>query len=402
MNNTFMGYKRENGSIGIRNYVLIIPAQKVFNLLAQKISDFVPGSKSIIFSGDSGRSHKDRLVIYRVLTGLGLNPNTASVLILGTKKNFGYEETKLENIVNKIKESGKRVETLMVADEGGFYKSLGKGVELVRDMVREASKARRDKFDLSYLNLSIKCGFSDATSGITGNPVVGMVSDKVVNAGGKAFFSETIEVIGAENVLVKRAKDNNVAQKIFNAVDKTEKKAKGTGEDIRSTNPVPENIAGGLSTLEEKSLGAIIKSGSSIIEDVIEYAERREEKGLYFMDAGMSSLSLAIGFAACGAHMMIFQMGGSGLSGLKPLMPAYNSGIVIPIIYVTGNNDTYERAKDNIDFNSGILSEGNKNINEVSDELLKNLLEISSGTKSKMETINYQDPIEIFFEGPVL
>ena len=186
------------------------------------------------------------------------------------------------------------------------------------------------------------------------------------------------------------------------AVENTEQKAKDTGEDIRETNPIPENIAGGLTTLEEKSLGAIVKSGTSPIEDVIPYAEHITRPGLYFMDAWMSSLSLPTGYAACGAQLFMYQMGGQGIPGVEFPAPAVSSGIVIPIMYLTGNSRTFKRANDIIDFNSGTVLDDLETLDEAANRLRKWVLKVASGAKTRAETINYEDPIELYLQGPVL
>ncbi|MBW2637971.1 MAG: UxaA family hydrolase [Deltaproteobacteria bacterium] len=402
MKNQFLGYQRENGAVGIRNYVLIIPAQRQLNMVAQKISDMVPDTKAFVSLGELGRPKEDRLVLQRAMVGLGLNPNTVSVLIIGSAKRAGYEELKVEKISGEISKSGKRVEVLLLTEEGGMYNLLGKGIKVARDMVLEASRAVREPFGLEHLTLGVKCGMSDSTSGICGNPTVGRIFDELVQAGGRAVFSETTEVIGAEHVLIRRAKNETVVQKILKAVEETEKKAKSVGEDIRETNPIPENIAGGLTTLEEKSLGAIVKAGTSTIEDVIAYAERIEKPGLYFMDAWMSSLSLPTGYAASGVHLFLYQMGGAGVPGMDFPLPAVSSGIVTPIMYLTGNYNTYERARDNIDFNSGTILQDMETPQEASARLLDMILQIASGAKTKAETFNHQDPVELYFQGPNL
>ena len=402
MNNQFLGYPRPDGTVGIRNNVLILPVQRQVNPVAKMISEAVPGTRVFICSGELGRPQHDRLVLFRTLVGLGLNPNTASILVVGTRKGVGYDELRAEKIIQELSASGKRVEELMLSDSGGFYNSLGQGIRIARDMVWEASQVMREPADLGQLNLGVKCGLSDATSAICGNPTVGKVFDRVVEAGGKAVFSETTEVIGAEHILVRRAKNDTVAKKILDAVAETEQKAKDTGEDIRATNPIPENIAGGLSTLEEKSLGAIVKSGTMPIEDVIQYSEQMPRGGLYFMDGWMSSLSLPTGYAASGAQLFMYQMGGQGVPGQEFPAPAVSSGVVIPIMYLTGNTNTYERAKDIIDFSSGTVLEDKETLDEAADRLLSWILKVASGVKTKAETIRFEDPIELYFRGPSL
>ena len=275
--------------------VLIVPVQRIFNVLACQISSLVSGTEVIVTTGELGRPKTDREVIRRTLVGLAANPNTAAVLLLGPNRDSGYKELTAEGIYQEIQATGKRVEMLLVEDEGGFYEALGKGVRLARELSHEASRILREPFDPGRLCIAVKCGMSDATSGVAGNIVVGNLFDRVIGAGGAAIFSETTEVIGAEHILVQRAENEAVAQALLQAVKATEDKAKATGEDIRSINPIPENIAGGISTLEEKSLGAILKSGSTPLKGVIQYAQRLPGKGLYFMDAWMSSLVFACG-----------------------------------------------------------------------------------------------------------
>jgi len=402
MDKTFLGYPRPDGSAGIRNYVLVLPIQRQMNIVAKKISEAVPGTRTVIFPGELGRPRGDRQVIYRTLAGLGLNPNTAAVLVIGSRRNAGYDELKAERYIDTISASGKRVEVLMLAEADGFYNALGKGIKIARDMVREASRTFRSPFGLEHLSLGVKCGMSDSTSAICGNPTVGKVFDTLVRAGGRAVFSETTEVIGAEHLLVKRARNEKVAGKLMEAVKRTEEMAKATGEDIRKTNPIPENIAGGLTTLEEKSLGAIVKAGTAPIEDVIPYAERITRPGLYFMDAWMSSLSLPTGYAASGAQLFLYQMGGQGVPGRQFPAPAVSSGVVIPIMYLTGNSNTYQRGSDTIDFNSGTVLEDLETLDEAADRLLDEILKIASGAKTSAETIRFEDPIELYLQGPSL
>lgn len=398
---SFLGYEREDGSFGIRNHVLVLPLQRHLNMMAQKICESVRFTRPFIHLGDAGRPRYDRMVLKNVFVGLCLNPNTASVLILTNNLESGYEELKLANILKEINKSGKKVLVISVKDEVGYYNALGKGIELARELVVQASKCRRKEVGLKELIIGVKCGMSDATSGIAGNPVVGNVFDKIGRAGGKLFFSETTEVIGAEKILAKRAKNNEVANKLLQAVHLREEKAKSTGEDIRTINPIPENIAGGISTLEEKSLGAIIKSGSAIIEDVLQYAERPQNPGLYFVDAWMSVMSLPMSYAAAGCQLMIFQMGGSGVKGTKPTMPAFNTGLIMPIMYVTGNSSTYERAIDSMDFDSSGVLTKKLSIDQVGEQLLEKVIDVASGTKTKVEVMNFCDPLELLFEGPV-
>ena len=272
-----------------------------------KICDFVAGTRTIDVAPDTYSDHtgRDREMTARVLVGLGRSPNVAAVIVHGSSGRAQYEELHFKRLAEEIAASGKRVEVVDGEQEGGALRAIARGIELAREMVSEASGLRRQPFDLSHLTLAVKCGYSDTTSGIAGNPVIGALYDRVVAAGGTAIFGENTEIIGAERVLSKRAANQGVAANILAVAAESEARAKATGEDIRTINPIPANIAGGISTLEEKSLGAIAKSGSTPIQGVLEYGERPPRKGLYFCDNN-PGMGIFTGYAASGAQLLPF------------------------------------------------------------------------------------------------
>lgn len=243
---SFLGYVRPDGSVGTRNYVLVIPQ----GFISSKICDFVTGTKSLITPDHgSGRTAKDRETIARVLTGLGRNPNVASVILHAASPGVGYPELTAERLADEISAIGKRVEVIDPAKDGGTFGAMVKGIQLARQMVYEASRLRREEVGDEHLCIGVKCGYSDTTSGLAGNPAIGYLYDKVVSAGGITMFGETTEIIGAEQALARRAVNEEVAQAILDAADLMETRAKATGLDIRTVNPVPANIKGGISSL---------------------------------------------------------------------------------------------------------------------------------------------------------
>ncbi len=391
----FFGYERPDGSAGIRNHVLVIPG----GFLGNKICEFVNGTRTILTADSgSGRTSRDRETIARTLIGLGRNPNVASVIVHSLSAGSGYPELNPTRIADEIAATGKRVELIDVTEESSTLRALEKGIQLAREMVREASQIRRQPCGLDRLAVGVKCGASDTTSGIAGNPVIGNLFDRIVGAGGTAFFGETTEIIGAEHVLAKRAINEEVSRQILEAAAEIEKIARSTGEDIRTINPVPSNIAGGISTLEEKSLGAIHKSGSAPIQGVLKYGERPEGKGLYFVDNWMSMGSIFAGYAASGAQLVMFQLGGGGWSGNDLL---YNStAVVSPLMWTTANPNTLAMAGSSIDFYSGTVIEGKDTIEEAGEKLLNAVLDIASGTFAKVETMKYADPTQIYLRDP--
>ncbi len=391
----FLGYARPDGSAGIRNHVLVIP----WGFLAAKVCDLVEGTRTLLTpDSGSGRTSRDRATIARTLIGLGRNPNVASVIVQNINPGAGYPELKPTHLADEIAKSGKRVEFIDAGAEGGMLRALEKGVQLAREMVLEASRLRRQPFDLSHLAVGVKCGHSDTTSGIAGNPVIGNLFDRIVAGGGSAFFGETTEIIGAEHVLAKRGVNNEVSRRILDAAAEMETIAKSTGEDIRTVNPVPSNIAGGISSLEEKSLGAIHKSGSAPIQGVLKYAQIPEGKGLYFVDNWMSMGSIFAGYAASGAQLVIFQLGGGGVAG-NDLMHT-STAVVSPLMWTTANPNTLAMAPGSIDFYSGTVIEGQDTIEEAGEKLLQKVLDIASGTMTRVETIRHTDPTQIYLREP--
>lgn len=400
---TFLGYMRPNGYAGARNFVLIMPINRSLNFIASSVANMARNIRHFEIPAETGRPAIDRETIVRTMTGLMDNPNVGAILLLATKPSTSsaYKNMSDKRFIEEAEKTGKPWRIVYLTESGGCYGLIGEALKQTRELVLEASRMRRSPCPLSSLAVAVKCGTSDATSGIAGNPCVGAAFDQIILGGGTAFWSETTEIIGAEDIVAARCINSDVAQKVLAAAKRWEEKAKSTGEDIREINPIPANIAAGISTLEEKSLGAIAKSGSQPINGVLQYAERPTQHGLYFIDAWMSSLSLPLCFAASGAALVIYQMGG-GTMPMHPMMPAINPTVVSPFLYVTGNTMAYQRSPDNFDFDSSAIMTRAAPIEEEGDRLLDHLLDIASGTFTKMETLRYAEQLEVFMEGPVL
>ena len=391
----FLGFPRPDGSAGIRNYVLIIPG----GLIASKICDFVIGARTIHTADHgSGRTRDDREAIARVLIGLGRNPNVGAVVVHAASPGAGYPELKPERLVEEIGRSGKPVALVDPAKDGGTFGAIEKGVQIARRFAYEISRQRREPCDFGRLSIGVKCGYSDPTSGIAGNPAVGYLYDRLVEAGGVAMFGETTELIGAELAMAKRCVDDDVARRLLKAVEQIENLAKASGQDIRSVNPVPSNIAAGITTLEEKSLGAVHKAGTAPIQGVLKYAERPAGRGLYFVDNWMGHLSIFLGYAAAGAQLVIFQLGGGGTPG-RTILESTPS-VVAPLLWATANPTTRARSGDDIDFYSGTVIEGSETPEQVGERLVQVVLDTASGTCTRSETLNYVDPAQVYTREP--
>jgi len=375
--------------------VLIIPG----GLISEKICAFVPGTRTLAMAkSGGGMTSRDRETMARTLFGFGQNPNVAGVIVHDGSPGSGYPELKVERLVSELAKSGKPVETVYVREEGGTLESITRGIKLARRMVHDASKLRREPVSISGLSLGVKCGASDPTSGMVGNPVVGYLFDRIVEAGGTAMFGETTEIIGCEELLAARAANQEVAGQILEAVRFIEERVLATGEDIRTVNPVPENIRAGISSLEEKSLGAIYKAGHHSIQGVLKYAERPRGPGLYLVDNWMGPNSIFPGYAAAGAQLTIFQYGG-GASARTLLDPS--PAVTAPLLWASANPTTYAVAKESLDFYSGTVFEGTETIEEAGERLLRLVIDVASGTLTHGETINYSDPIEVYGLDPL-
>ena len=398
----FWGYYRPDGSVGVRNHVLILPATRNVNYICHRIALAVPGVTTFYTTGEYGRTGSDRKRLARFLTGIARNPNVANVLLIGMPHGYGYPEFQTDALAAEIAKSGTRLEILNVDHCGGLEGTVVQGIRLARELVREATAMRREAAPLSKLTIGMKCGDSDATSGLAGNPALGRAVDRLIDAGGTALFSETLELIGAEQTLVQRAKTPEVAQRLLRLIESWEARAASIGEDIRTINPIPENIAAGITTLEEKSLGAVEKTGTRELSGVLDYCERPGEPGLWLMDAWMSSYSLLPSFAAAGAQIVLYQLGGNELPPEDAPLSAVDPGLVAPLLTISGNPRTAKAAGDYLDVSTGGVLLGTETLDAAGEHILEEIVRAANGRATRGETMRYPEPFEVFFEGPFI
>lgn len=398
----FWGYSRPDGSVGVRNHVLILPATRNVNYICHRIALAVPGVTTFYTTGEYGRTGGDRKRLARFLTGIARNPNVANVLLIGMPHGYGYPEFQTDALAAEIAKSGTRLEILNVDRCGGLEGTVVQGIRLARELVREATAMRREAAPLSKLTIGMKCGDSDATSGLAGNPALGRAVDRLIDAGGTALFSETLELIGAEQTLVQRAKTPEVAQRLLRLIADWEARAASIGEDIRTINPIPENIAAGITTLEEKSLGAVEKTGTRELSGVLDYCERPGAPGLWLMDAWMSSYSLLPSFAAAGAQLVLYQLGGNELPPEDAPLSAVDPGLVAPLLTISGNPRTAKAAGDYLDVSTGGVLLGTETLDAAGERILEEIVRAANGRATRGETMRYPEPFEVFFEGPFI
>nr|WP_204403128.1 UxaA family hydrolase [Alkaliphilus hydrothermalis] len=373
------GYKRENGTYGIRNHVAIIPASVCASETAVRISNLVPGSVALPHQHGCCQIGDDLKLTIDTLIGLGKNPNVGAVLVVG----LGCEGVPPKELVEGISETGKRVEKIIIQDLGGTLGAIREGGRIASEMARELSQQERVEFDIGELTLAIECGGSDPTSGIASNPAVGYASDLLIKNGGSSILSETTELIGAEHILAQRCINEEVAQKLFKIVQDTEDRAIAMGTDLRSGQPTPGNKEGGLTTIEEKSLGCIYKAGLSPVIGVLGYAEQVNEgnKGLYVMDTPGQDIDSITGMLAGGAQIVVFTTGRGTPTGSP----------IAPVIKVTGNSSTFHKMQDNIDINAGRIIDGEASIQEVGQEILNEMIKVSNGKYTKAESLGHKE-----------
>ncbi len=386
---SFMGYRRPDGRYGARNLVAIIPSVTCANDVAQAISRQVAGTVAYLHHQGCCQLPPDLERVTDTLISLGRGPNVAAVLIVS----LGCEGTDHERMYEELSATGKPVEIIHIQALGGVTKAIREGTDIARRLAIQLSGLQREEADISHVVMAIKCGASDTTSGMASNCAIGAVSDRLVDLGATVVFGETTEFIGGEHLLARRAVTPEVGQQIFDIVDAMETRAKSIGCDMRRGQPTPGNIAGGLSSIEEKSLGAIAKSGTRLIQGVLDYpAFVTDQKGLWIKDTPGREPEILTGMAATGAQFMCFSTGLGAPQGFPSM----------PVIKICGNPRTYERMEEDMDVNAGLIITGEKSIDEVADEVFAKILRVLGGEMTKNEAIGYFSAIDIHCLGPVI
>ncbi len=374
----FWGYKRPDEKVGVRNHVLILPTCACSSETCRMVAMQVKGTINISNQNGCAQVEDDLAITKQVLAGLAANPNVYGTVLIG----LGCENAQAKDMEKLIRsKTNKPLKTLIIQEEGGTISTIRKAVEYAQQMVEAASALKKEQFPIAELIVGTNCGGSDPTSGLAANPVVGNLSDQLVDLGSTSILCETTEFIGAEHILAKQADTPQIAQQIYDIIKRYEDHLANVGQSLRNGNPSPGNKEGGITTLEEKSLGCIHKGGHRPIVEVLDYAQCPTKKGLVIMDTPGYDIASVTGVAAGGAQVMVFTTGRGTPTG-NP---------IIPVIKITANQSTYEKMKDNMDFDASPVIRSEKSIDEMGAELLKEVLAVANGRAVKAEVLGFNE-----------
>lgn len=393
---TFLGYAREDGRAGTRNYIAVVAASNCAAHTAEQIassfgpSDLPTGVDGVVaFPHGEGCGHAigpDTDQLRRTLGGVLDHPNVAGAIILG----LGCEVNQIEHYLGPDAPSSDRLVGMTVQGSGGTRATVEAARRALAPIIERAAAEKRVELPASKIVLGLNCGGSDSFSGITANPALGYTSDLLAEIGATAVLAETTEIFGAEHLLVKRARNRETAERLLSFVDKYKKYLRQFGGSF-DDNPSPGNKAGGLTNIIEKSLGAVAKAGTSPLMQAVDYAERVNSPGFVFMNTpGYDPASLT-GLAAGGVNLIAFTTGRGSAIGFP----------TIPVIKISSNTFTYERMRDNMDVNAGRIADGDATVQEVGKEIFDLLLRVASGERTCAERLGHKEfvPWRI---GPVL
>jgi len=384
----FYGYPRPDGKVGARNYVAIIPSVGCVNAICAHLERTIRGTKAL--RHDQGCLHPpaDTEQVVRTLINLGKNPNVGGALVVG----LGCEMAKADQVYEGIKKSGKPIEMVVVHEVGGMIDTVARASHILVDLVSTVSGVRREEFGLEKLVFGTKCGSSDTTSGLSSNLVVGEVCRLMTQNGGKFIQGEICDIMGGEYALKKLCMDEAQGEQIVDYVRDLYMRGFHVGADTRGCQMTAGNVAGGLTTLVEKALGANAKGGNEQIQGVLDYAEIPPDKpGRYIMNFPGHGFENLTGSAAGGSVVHLFTTGRGAPNG-HPIMPA---------IKVCGNSKTNKTMHEHIDVDVSSVINETETLEQAAQRLYEFAVDVANGKFTKCEILNFE-AMEILIKGPVM
>ena len=382
----FDGFKRKSGKSGTRNYIGLISTVNCSATVVKKIAEKInyhpklkeykniDGVVSLKHSSGCGMNTGGygMTIFNQTIEGFKRHPNFSKVFVIG----LGCECAQ----ISLYKDSDDSIDYMNIQDSGGTKQIIENISSQILEMLPDLNKTKREKISISELTVALQCGGSDAYSGITANPALGYASDLIVKHGGSTILSETPEIYGAEHLLIERAKNQEIIEKLHKQISWW-KNYTAINEGSLDNNPSPGNKKGGLTTILEKSLGAVAKSGTSIMQDVLSYAEPLEKKGFNYMDSpGYDPVSVT-GQVASGSNVICFTTGRGSCFGFKPA----------PSLKIATNTNMFNKLEEDMDINAGTIMDGESNIEEIGTNIFKAIISMASGKLSKSEINGYGD-----------
>lgn len=380
-------YKRPNGSFGVRNRIAVIPTVACVNHVAEKIASLVPTADAYTHPYGCDQLGYDLELSFNCLKKMGTHPNNGAVLVLG----LGCEEIIPKKLYEEIKKEQPNAELLVMQENGGTDYCVDLGVKICQKFEKMLSSQERVETDISNLTIGVECGGSDFTSGIASNPAVGVFTEKICSLGGKVVFGETTELMGAEGIIENLCENKDIFDFIKGRIKNVEDTAINMHVDLRGTQPSPGNIEGGLSTIEEKSLGGICKIGSSKIVDAIGFGQSAEKSGVTFVDTPGNDIACSLGLGCAGAQIIIFTTGKGTPMGFA----------CAPVIKVTANKNIYNIMGENFDLCLSDIVDGELSIKEGGEIVFNKVMETAEGTQTAAEKLGHRE-FSLYRVSPIL
>jgi (2R)-sulfolactate sulfo-lyase subunit beta len=368
------GYRRPDGRVGVRNQVAILPVDDISNAAAEMVAAMIPGTLALPHAYGRLQFGEDLELLFRILIGNGANPNVASAVVIG------IEPTWTERVAEGIARTGKPVEAFSI-ERHGDLRTAADAARVAQRLLQDASELAREPVDLSDLWISIKCGESDTTTGLASCPTVARVVDGVVDAGGTVFFGETTELTGGEHLIADRCINDATRKKFLGVYEDYVRMIEEGEADLLGSQPTEGNIRGGLTTIEEKALGNIAKTGTAPVVDVLGPAETPSVRGLNFMDTSSAAAECVTLMAAAGAVIHLFPTGQGNVIG-NP---------VVPVIKLSGNPLTVSTMSEHIDLDVSGLLLGDIDLATAGDRLLEVVVRTANGRLTAAESLGHRE-----------